>query len=196
MAREAGTTRDAVRTQVDLNGSSFVLVDTAGLKSADDDFEATIQDQITEASDAADAIVVVVDATTLVTDEDRRVAKLAHKSKKPVILVINKMDIAKKEEIEQWAKLGIKEVVKVSASQRQGILELLEVINESIPKKRTPKAEEGITIALLGRPNVGKSMLFNKLAKKQQAIVADVAGTTRDVNRIEIRFEKKTSHSA
>ena len=191
VAREAGTTRDAIRTQVDNNGSSFILVDTAGLKAPEDEFEASIQEQITEASDAADAIVVVVDGTAMVTDEDRRVAKLAHKSKKPVILVINKMDASGKSDLEQWKKLGISEVVKTSASQRQGVRELLDVIAENIPKKKTPEESDELSIALLGRPNVGKSHLFNKLAKKQQAIVADVAGTTRDVNRITVNFEKQ-----
>jgi len=190
VAREAGTTRDAIRTRVDDDGKSFVLVDTAGLKAAEDEFEASIQEQITEASEAADAILVVVDATAMVTDEDRRVAKMAHKSKKPVILVLNKIDAAKNNDLDEWKKLGIKEVVTTSAAQRRGIRQLLSNIAKVIPKKRTPKGTKHLSIALLGRPNVGKSKLFNTMAKKQQAIVADLAGTTRDVNRIDITYHK------
>jgi len=190
VAREAGTTRDAIRTRVDHDGKSFILVDTAGLKSAEDEFEASIQEQIIEASDAADAIIVVVDATAMVTDEDRRVAKMAHKSKKPVLLVLNKIDAAKKRDLDEWKKLGISEVIYTSASQRRGVRELISKVGKVIPKKRTPKDQAQVSIALLGRPNVGKSQLFNRMAKKQQAIVADLAGTTRDVNRIDVNYHK------
>ncbi|MBP9738579.1 ribosome biogenesis GTPase Der [Candidatus Saccharibacteria bacterium] len=190
VAREAGTTRDSVYRTVEFNDHHFWLVDTAGLKDAEDEFEATIQEQIEEAADAADVIVVVVEAQTVITDEDRRVAKKALKSKKPVILVTNKADqVAKNESDTPWERLGIKTIVSTSATQSQGIHELLSAITKQIPAKEALVEDNVLRIALLGRPNVGKSQLFNTLAKKQQAVVADVAGTTRDVNRVKVRYE-------
>lgn len=190
VAREAGTTRDSVYRTVSFGHHHFWLVDTAGLKDAEDDFEATIQEQIEEASDAADVIVVVVEAQTAITDEDRRVAKKALKSKKPVILVTNKADqIAKNDSDTPWERLGIKTIVSTSATQSQGIHELLSAITAQIPAKEATVEDDVLRIALLGRPNVGKSHLFNTLAKKQQAVVANVAGTTRDVNRVMVRYQ-------
>lgn len=193
VAREAGTTRDAVYGTVAHGEHNLWLVDTAGLKAAEDDFEATIQDQITEASAAADVIVVVVEAFTPITDEDRLVAKKALQSKKPVILVTNKSDqLAKTASHTDWQRLGIKPIVVTSASQGRGIRELLTAITQLIPITSALPADNILRLALLGRPNVGKSQLFNTLAKKQQAVVANVAGTTRDVNRQRVRFEGQT----
>src|SRR5690606_24184722 len=93
VAREAGTTRDSVIGKVAYDNHSFWLVDTAGLKDPNDDFEATIQEQISEAVELSDVIMVVLDSTLVPSDEDRRIAKTALKSKKPVILVLNKTDL-------------------------------------------------------------------------------------------------------
>src|SRR5271154_3849354 len=95
VAREAGTTRDSVIAKVEYSNQHFWLVDTAGIKDAEDDFEFTIQEQIEQAADSADVIWVVVEANVAITDEDRRVAKMALKSKKPVMLVVNKIDRAR-----------------------------------------------------------------------------------------------------
>lgn len=190
VAREAGTTRDAVYRTMEYGKHHFWLVDTAGLKDAEDEFEATIQDQIEEAADAADVILVVVEAHTVINEDDRRVAKKALRSKKPVILITNKADqIAKHNTDTPWERLGIKTIIATSASQNQGIHNMLEAITKEIPAKQSIPEDNVLRIALLGRPNVGKSQLFNTLAKKQQAIVANVAGTTRDINRVRIRFE-------
>lgn len=190
VAREAGTTRDAVYRTVEYGDHHFWLVDTAGLKDPEDEFEATIQDQIEEAAAAADVILVVVEAQTVITEEDRRVAKKALKSKKPVILITNKADqIAKTGSDTPWERLGIKTIIATSAIQNHGIHDMLEAIAKQIPTKAALPEDNVLRIALLGRPNVGKSHLFNTLAKKQQAIVANVAGTTRDINRVRIRFE-------
>jgi GTPase len=189
VAREAGTTRDSIAARVSTQSGDFWLVDTAGMKSAGDDFELTIQEQIVEAAASANAILVVVEAAVGITEEDRRVAKLALKSKKPVILVVNKADQAKKAKKGNYLGLGIKEVVLSSATQKQGLDELVEALQAILPPARLKINEDRIRLALLGRPNVGKSSLFNSLAKKQQAIVADKAGTTRDINRVTVRFD-------
>src|SRR5690554_6657170 len=110
VAREAGTTRDSVIGKVSHENHNFWLVDTAGLKDPNDEFEATIQEQITEAADVADVIVVVVDSTKYVGDEDRFVAKKALKSKKPVILVTNKVDLKGSLPPEEFQRLGIKPI--------------------------------------------------------------------------------------
>jgi len=189
VAHEAGTTRDSIMAKASWNGQDFWLVDTAGIKEAEDDFEFTIQEQILQAADSADVIWVVVEADIPITDEDRRVAKLALKSRKPVFLVINKVDKAKGHDLDAFERLGIKPMIKTSTTQHRGISELLDTLVESIPKATLREDDDRLHIALLGRPNVGKSALFNSLAKKQQAIVAPRAGTTRDINRAVVRYE-------
>jgi GTP-binding protein len=191
VAREAGTTRDNVTAKASYEEKDFWLVDTAGLKSAEDEFELTIQEQITEATAAADVILVAVEADVPITDEDRRVAKMALKSKKPVILVVNKIDKNKNANLDEWRRLGIKLIQATSVPQKKGINELLDELANLLPKARIKEDTDRISVALLGRPNVGKSSLFNTLAKKQQAIVSSKTGTTRDVNRAIIRYHER-----
>lgn len=189
VAKEAGTTRDNVLGRVSYKDHMFWLVDTAGLKDASDEFEATIQEQITEAADAADVILVVVDGTQYVSDQDRFVAKKALRSKKPVILLVNKTDLAGTLATDEFKRLGIKDIIRTSAEHSVGIEEALETISELIPAKTEQGPTDVIRVSLIGRPNVGKSHLFNTLAGKQQAIVANIAGTTRDINRIPLKYK-------
>ncbi len=189
VAREPGTTRDSITAKATHNGQDFWLVDTAGLKDAEDEFEFTIQEQITQAADSADVIWVVIEANSIITEEDRRVAKLALKSKKPVMLVVNKIDKKPKAAPADFQRLGIKPILLTSTTQHRGIEDLLNTLVANIPKATLKEADDRLHVALLGRPNVGKSALFNALAKKQQAIVADRAGTTRDVNRTAVKYE-------
>src|SRR6266496_5544555 len=108
VAREAGTARDNVLGKVTYNDHTFWLVDTAGLKDPEDEFEASIQDQITEATEAADVILVMVDSTQYVSDEDRLVAKKALKSRKPVLLILNKTDLRGALDSSEFLRLGVK----------------------------------------------------------------------------------------
>lgn len=193
VAREAGTTRDSIMAKAeyihpDQDVSQFWLVDTAGIKDPEDEFEFTIQEQITQAADSADVIWVVVEADVPITEEDRRVATMALKSRKPVMLIVNKVDKAKGMDLTQFLKLGIKDIYHTSTTQHRGIDPLLAKLAEIIPQVSEREDDDRLRIALLGRPNVGKSSLFNSLAKKQQAIVADKAGTTRDVNRAVVKY--------
>jgi len=192
VAREAGTTRDNVLGKVEYKHHNFWLVDTAGLKDPNDEFEASIQEQITEAADAADVILVVVDSTLYASDEDRLVAKKALKSKKPVILVTNKADLKESLPDNEFKRLGIKAIVRTSAEHNSGVTDVLNEIIAHIPAKYEEEPDEILRVALIGRPNVGKSHLFNTLAGKQQAVVANIAGTTRDVNRVQIRYAQRT----
>ncbi len=188
VAREAGTTRDNVIGRVEYRKHNFWLVDTAGLKDPNDEFEALIQDQIVEATETADVILVVVDSTQYVSDYDRLVAKKALKSKKPVILVTNKVDLKGNLPINEFKCLGIKQIIRVSAEHNVGTLEVLDGIVDIIPPVQEAVPDDILRVSLIGRPNVGKSFLFNAMAGKQQAIVANIAGTTRDVNRVAIKY--------
>ncbi len=202
VAREAGTTRDSIMAKAEYikagtaeddatsdRVSQFWLVDTAGIKDPADDFEFSIQEQITQAAESADIIWVVVEADIAITEEDRRVATMALKSRKPVFLIVNKIDRSKNADLTQFIKLGVKQIFYTSTTQKRGIGTLLEGLVAIIPAVSQLEDDDRLHIAILGRPNVGKSSLFNSLAKKQQAIVADRAGTTRDINRAIVRYK-------
>ena len=189
VAREEGTTRDSIMGKASHNGRDFWLVDTAGMKDPEDDFEATIQEQIIQAVDSADVIWVVIESNTIITNEDRDVAKLALRSKKPVFLVVNKIDKVKDFSIDDYKKLGIKQIFGTSTTQYRGFDDLLDDLNKEIPKAKAKYNPDLIKLAIIGRPNVGKSQLFNTLLKKQQAVVSSRAGTTRDVNKTSVNYK-------
>jgi GTP-binding protein len=189
VAREAGTTRDSIMAKAEYRGQHFWLVDTAGIKDPEDEFEFTIQEQIAQAADSADVIWVVVEADIPITEEDRRVSKMALKSRKPVFLIINKVDKTKGADLGGFDRLGIKPILRTSTTQQKGIEQLLDTLVQVVPKATEQPDDDRLRIAIVGRPNVGKSQLFNTLSKKQQAIVADRAGTTRDVNRTVVRYK-------
>ncbi len=192
VAREEGTTRDNVVRQSCYQDHCFWLIDTAGLKTPEDDFEALIQEQITEASLIADLIFVVVDACKPTDHKDKLIAKKALRTKKPVFLVINKCDQKGVLPLDDFRNLGIKPMFYTSAEHNIGITDLLSEAVKNLPaKKSASKDEPVIKVSLIGRPNVGKSHLFNSLIGKQQALVANLAGTTRDVNRQIIRYHQQ-----
>jgi len=193
VADEAGTTRDAVTAVIERKQGSFRLVDTAGLKAADDEFELSIQDQIHEAAQHAALILVVVEAATQITEEDQRVIKTALKTGQPVALVVNKLDQAHDIDISHWQQTALREVFEMSALHGQGMEQLEAFVAKKLPKASAPdKPDDILRVALIGRPNAGKSTLFNALAKKQQAVVGDVAGTTRDINAVQLRYHGQT----
>ena len=185
VAREEGTTRDNVVARID---DRFILVDTAGLKDPSDDFEASIQDQIQDAIDMADVVLVTLDSTKYFNHRDAKIAKEALRSKKKVFLVLNKCDLAESLPLTEFRALGVapEDIFYVSATTGAGMKQLLDVLPN---EKCLEKAKDVLKIALIGRPNVGKSSLFNSLAKKQQAIVSSRQGTTRDINRVQIKYK-------
>lgn len=198
VAREEGTTRDNVMARID---DSFLLIDTAGLKDPADNFEAGIQDQIADAVDAADLILLTLDSAKYPDQRDKDIAKRALKSRKPVLLLLNKSDLGESLPDEDFLHLGIKsaKTFRVSATTGQGIRELksvilneLKVSSQNIADRSSKTSDDSLKIALIGRPNVGKSSLFNALGKKQQALVSSRQGTTRDINRTEIRYHGRT----
>lgn len=186
VAREEGTTRDNVIATID---NSFVLVDTAGLKDPSDDFEASIQEQIQDAIDSADVILVTLDSAKYFDEKDKRIAKDALRSKKPVYLVLNKCDLGESLPITEFRALGVdpENIFYVSATTGEGI----EKLKNALPKGKVEKEDKKLKLALIGRPNVGKSSLFNTLGKKQQAIVSSRQGTTRDINRVSVKYKDR-----
>lgn len=209
VAREEGTTRDNVVATID---DSFILVDTAGLKDPNDDFEASIQEQIQDAIESADVILVTLDSSKYFNHRDAKIAKDALRSQKPVFLLLNKCDLAESLPIEEFRALGIspERIYYISATTGQGVASLKEGLSGSLrelrsaaaqviapvpsdggPAERDPKKaiKPSLKVALIGRPNVGKSSLFNSLGRKQQAIVSSRQGTTRDVNRVQVKYK-------
>ena len=188
----AGGGRGGREGASDSSTGEFMLIDTAGLKTAEDDFEAGIQDQIEDAAAAADGIMVVVDSTKYPGEEERLVAKKALKSRKPVILITNKADLKESLPDDEFKRLGVKDIIRTSAEHNSGVSELLDRIATLIPEAHQTEPDDVLRIALIGRPNTGKSSLFNSLGGKQQALVANVAGTTRDLNRVTVKFKGQT----
>lgn len=192
VAREEGTTRDNVMARID---NRFLLIDTAGLKDPADDFEAGIQDQVADAIEAADLILLALDSAKQPDYRDKDIAKKALRSRKPVLLLLNKSDLGDSLNDADFLHLGIKadQTIRVSATTGQGIKELKTAIYQNLPQTSAKATSENVLkITLIGRPNVGKSSLFNSLGQKQQAIVSSRQGTTRDVNRVEVRFHGQT----
>jgi GTPase len=182
-----GVTRDRVAYDAIWNGRAFTLVDTGGWEPATEKSEslaARVAAQARVAVDAADAVLFVVDATVGVTDADAAVAAVLRRSGKPIVLAANKIDDTKAEpEVAALWSLGLGEPAPVSALHGRGSGDLLDLILDALPDapKETEEAEGGPRrVALLGRPNVGKSSLLNKLAGHERALVDPVAGTTRD----------------
>ena len=180
-----GVTRDRSYHETDWNGRSFVLVDTGGIESAKstDTFAPRIREQALMACEEADAIVFVVDGTVGVTDEDEEVARVVRRSKKPAFLVVNKVDDPSNE-LATWDfyQLGVGEPRPISAGHGHGTGDLLDEVVAVLPDEEPEEEtdDDTLAVAIIGRPNVGKSSLTNKLVGRDRSIVSDVAGTTRD----------------
>ena len=180
-----GVTRDRSYHDADWNGRDFVLIDTGGIESmkSKDVFAPRIREQALIACEEADVIVFVVDGSTGVTDEDEEVARVLRRQDKPVFLVVNKKDNPATEQDGLWDfyALGVGEPRPLSASHGHGTGDLLDEIVAALPEPTEDETEDDVlSLAIVGRPNVGKSSLANRLANKKRSIVSDVAGTTRD----------------
>ena len=180
-----GVTRDRSYHDADWNGREFTLIDTGGIESvkSKDVFAPRIREQALLACEEADVIVFVVDGTTGVTDEDEEVARVLRRQDKPVFLVVNKKDNPATEQDGLWDfyALGVGEPRPLSAGHGHGTGDLLDDIVAAFPEATDDEPEDDmLSLAIVGRPNVGKSSLANRLANKKRSIVSDVAGTTRD----------------
>jgi len=178
-----GVTRDRSYHKADWNGVEFMLIDTGGIESGKtaDQFQSSIRAQAFMAASEADVIVFLVDGKAGMTPEDAEVARILNKSQTPTFLAVNKMDTPGRDDDahEFWA-LGLGQPWPVSATHGNGTGDILDEIVAALPEVE-PEVEEGaIDIAIIGRPNAGKSSLLNKMTGVDRAIVSDVAGTTRD----------------
>ena len=182
-----GVTRDRIYGKVEYNNKRFHLIDTGGISFGDDDFQKDILAQATLAIDEADLVLFVVDGIEDIDASDRKVAEILHRSSKPVIVVVNKLDNDKrKDNLYNFYELGFSELIAVSASHNIGINELLNTITKDLPEEEI-KEDNTIKFSIIGRPNVGKSSLINAILNEDRAIVSDIAGTTRDA--IDTKFK-------
>ena len=180
-----GVTRDRSYHEADWCGREFTLVDTGGIETgrSDDAFAGRIREQAEAACQEADVIIFVVDATTGVTEEDETVARILRRAGKPVFLVANKLDNPADDKT-MWDvyALGLGEPRPISAVHGHGTGDLLDEVVAALPEpaEEPEYPEDALRVAIIGRPNVGKSSITNRFAGKNRSIVSDVAGTTRD----------------
>ena len=177
----SGVTRDRHYGKSDWNGKEFTLIDTGGyVVGSDDIFEQEIDKQVELAIDEADAILFMVDVETGITAMDQDVAKLLRKVNKPVFLVVNKVDNARRaEDAVEFFNLGLGEYFTVSSINGSGTGELLDALVEVLPEFEEEESDLP-RCAVVGRPNAGKSSFINALIGEERYIVTDIAGTTRD----------------
>ena len=178
-----GVTRDRIYAETEWNGKEFAVIDTGGIEvKTDDTIRSQMRDQAVTAMDMADVILFMVDGKEGLTTADREVADLLRRTGKDVILVVNKVDAPSKayDLIYDFYELGFGEPIPISAANMTNIGDLLDRIVEGFPEEAFGGSEESINIAIIGKPNVGKSSLVNALTKQNRVIVSPIAGTTRD----------------
>ena len=181
---EPGITRDRIYADTDWNDRSFTIIDTGGIEPESKDMILSKMRQQAEiAIDTADVIIFMTDVKSGLTDSDQGVADILRRSKKPVVLAVNKVDSFQKYEADvyEFYNLGLGDPFPISAIQRQGVGELLDEVVKNFPEgKGKEEEDERPRIAIVGRPNVGKSSIINRYLGKDRLIVSDIAGTTRD----------------
>ncbi len=185
----SGVTRDRKYGRAEWCGRSFNIIDTGGyIVGSDDAFEGVIRDQVSISIEEAQLIVFMVDVTTGVTDHDRVIADLLRRADRPVMLVSNKVDTSIRENDSfEFHELGLADQVhSISANNGYGTGEFLDALIEMLPEVPVLEDEETPRLAVVGRPNVGKSTFVNTLLGQERNIVTDIAGTTRDA--IDTRF--------
>ena len=184
-----GVTRDRKEVEAEWTGRTFTLVDTGGWLPGGNDLDAKVTEQSERAIAAADVVVLVVDVTIGVVDEDERMAALLRRRERPTFVAVNKVDSEHREpEIWEFAALGLGDPMPVSAIHGRGTGDLLDLVVGALPpapdepEPADDPDTEPVTfsVAIVGRPNVGKSTLFNRLVGEERSVVHDLAGTTRD----------------
>lgn len=184
-----GVTRDRLYCDTDWCGKAFTLIDTGGLDvRSDDEMLSHIREQAKVAVDIADCILFVVDGRAGVTSNDREVASFLRRSGKPIVLAVNKLDNNEVDKTYDFYELGIGEPFAVSAVQGKGLGDLLDAVTEHLPAYDGEGEDDVLDIAIVGKPNAGKSSLTNKILGYDRVIVSNIAGTTRDA--IDTPFER------
>ena len=188
-----GVTRDRIYADVEWLDRKFTLIDTGGIEPDTHDVMLShMREQAQIAIDTADVIIFITDVHQGLQDQDSKVADMLRRSQKPVILAVNKVDSVHKYEMDvyEFYGLGIGEPVSISAANMMGLGDLLEMVVKELPEDTDEEDEDEIPrIAIVGKPNVGKSSLVNKLLGEERVIVSDEAGTTRDAVDTRVRFQ-------
>ncbi len=190
-----GVTRDRTFHDADWNGVDFLLCDTGGIEvgASEDAFQDKIREQAVTAIREADAVVFMVDSKTGVTEEDEDVARILKRSDKPVFLAVNKCDTVVQEGAAyEFYALGLGDPRPISAESGNGVGDLLDEVVACLPSFEDESVADEVRVAIVGRPNAGKSSLLNRLAGAERAIVSDVAGTTRDAVDTIVEREGRT----
>ena len=188
---EAGTTRDRHFGQADWAGRKFWLVDTGGLvEDSHAVMDNAIRQQVMQAIDEADLMLFVVDAKVGVHPSDARIVDILRNARKPWLLVANKVDDPSSTDFYEFYRLGVTDVYPVSAANGKGSGDLLDALVEAIPEAEIEESE-AIRIAVIGRPNVGKSSFVNRLLGEERLVVSDESGTTRDAIDAPMRYHDK-----
>lgn len=188
----AGVTRDRIYANAEWCGHNFRLVDTGGLDyQSQDVFQKDIMLQAKLAVDMAKVVVFMVDGREGLTQNDQEVATFLRRSKKPVVLVVNKLDNFEVENSYEFYALGLGDPFVISCLQSKGLGEVLDQIVSYFGEETTQEEKQTISVAVVGRPNAGKSSIINKMLGEQRVVVSDVAGTTRDAVDTPFRWNKK-----
>lgn len=189
---EPGVTRDRVYADATWKGKTFTLIDTGGIEPESEDIIVSqMRDQANIAIDIADVLIFLTDIKQGVTAADKEISLMLKKSKKPIVLVCNKADNYGKtsDDIYEFYNLGLGDPHPVSSVNAIGIGDVLDAIYEELPKTEEVEDDETIKVAIIGKPNVGKSSLVNQILGENRVIVSDIAGTTRDA--IDSNFENE-----
>lgn len=192
---EPGVTRDRLYREMEWSGKEFLLVDTGGLEPKTDDFMMNkIKEQAQVAIDEADVVIFLVDGKSGITGLDEDVANVLRKKDKKVVVAVNKIDnyMRDQENILEFYALGFEEVIGISGEHKINLGDLLDAVISKFDRKKEKSREEGLKIAVLGRPNAGKSSLVNKLLNEERSIVSDIAGTTRDSIDSSLKYDGET----
>jgi GTP-binding protein len=189
VSEEAGTTRDRHFGRAEWGGRPFWLVDTGGLvEDSSVPMDTEIRKQVRQAIDEATLLLLVVDAKVGVHPSDARIADLLRNARKPFLVVANKVDDPSSTDFYEFYRLGVGEVHPVSAQNGKGSGDLLDAVVAAIPDEPAPE-DEAIRVAVIGRPNVGKSSFVNRLLGEERLVVHDAAGTTRDAIDAPMRYK-------
>lgn len=188
-----GVTRDRLYAEAELFGRPFEVIDTGGIDERSDiPFAEEVKQQAEVAIMEADSLIMVVDSRIGVTSLDEHVAELLLRSGKPLVLAVNKVDNEDESQLASFYTLGVEKVVGVSAIQGRNIVEMLEAALEPCPILEEEEELSGIKVAIIGRPNVGKSTLINTLLDESRCVVSPIAGTTRDSIDVQFEWEGET----
>ena len=189
---EPGVTRDRLYREIEWLGKEFILVDTGGLEPRTNDFMMNkIKQQAQVAIDEADVIIFLVDGKSGITGIDEDVANILRKKDKKVVIAVNKIDnyMKDQENIFEFYSLGFEDIIGISGEHKTNLGDLLDAVVKKFENKNETETEEGLCIAILGRPNAGKSSLVNKLLNEERTIVSEIAGTTRDAIDSNLKYD-------